>query len=117
MRVIEFSPGHSQPISLFESVSASSVPLGDGSGRAHVYCLYFGAGGRIGEHRAGFGQLFLVVEGAGWAAGGDGRRVPLRAGQGAYFEAGELHSKGSETGMTVIMVQTDALEPSAPTSP
>jgi hypothetical protein len=33
------------------------------------------------------------------------------AGQGAYFAPGEAHSKGSETGMTVIMVQAEQLTP------
>src|SRR5918911_3896544 len=111
MRVLEFSREQSQPIELFDSVSASSVHLGDGSGEAHVYCLYFGPGGEIGEHRAGFGQLLLVVEGSGWAAGADGRRVALEAGQGVFFERGEVHSKGSETGMTAIMVQVSELTP------
>jgi quercetin dioxygenase-like cupin family protein len=114
MRIIEFSLEHARPIDLFESVSAASVPLGDGSGEAHVYCLYFGAGGMIGKHQAGFGQLFLVVSGSGWAVGGDGRRAALTVGQGVYFERGEVHSKGSERGMTVIMVQVTELEPGPP---
>ena len=113
MKLINFTPERARPVGLFESVSASSVALGDGAGEAHVYCLYFGPGGRIGEHPAGFGQLFLVVQGEGWASGG-GERVALRAGQGVYFERGELHSKGSETGMTAIMVQVAELEPRAP---
>ena len=109
MRVIEFSRGQSQPIELFRSVSAASVHLGDGAGEAHVYCLYFGPGGEIGEHRTGFGQLLLVIEGQGWAAGADGRRVALSTGQGVFFERGEVHAKGSETGMAAIMVQVAEL--------
>ena len=115
MRIIEFSPDCATPIELFNSISASSVCLGDGAGEAHVYCLYFGPNSQIGPHQAGFGQLFLVVAGTGWAAGADGQRQPLVAGQGAFFARGELHSKGSATGMTVIMVQVAELEP-APTT-
>ena len=114
MRVIELSREHAQPIRLFESVAAASVHLGDGSGEAHVYCLYLEPGGEIGEHRAGFGQLFLVVEGEAWAAGPDGQRISLRAGQGAYFARGEMQSKGSEEGATVIMVQVSELVLKAP---
>ncbi len=113
MRVFEFSREQSQPVELFESVSASSVHLGDGAGEAHVYCLYFGPGGEVGEHRAGFGQLLLVIGGEGWAAGADGRRVALSAGQGVFFERGEVHAKGSETGMAAIMVQVAELAPRA----
>ena len=111
MQVIEFSRDRALPVALFESASAYSVSVGNGVGEAHVYCLHFEPGGKIGEHPAGFGQLFLVVAGEGWAAGEDGRRVRLTAGQGAYFRRGELHAKGSETGMTAIMVQVAELEP------
>lgn len=110
MKLIEFSPQYAQPVELFESLSASSAHLAAGAGEAHVYCVYFEPGGKIGEHQAGFGQLFLVIHGEGWAAGEDGRRVELSVGRGVYFERGELHSKGSETGMTAIMVQVAELE-------
>lgn len=110
MRIVEFSLDRATPIELFNSVSAASVRLGDGAGEAHVYCLYFDLDSHIGPHHAGFDQLFLVVAGAGWAAGADGERLRLTTGQGAFFERGELHAKGSETGMTVIMVQVTELE-------
>jgi quercetin dioxygenase-like cupin family protein len=109
MLVIEFDRDKAQPIELFDSVAASSLHLGYGKGEAHVYCIYLEPGAEIGVHRAGFGQLFLVVEGRAWAAGEDGRRESLSKGQGAYFEAGEEHSKGSEEGASVIMVQVEDL--------
>lgn len=109
MRVFEFNSEQAQPIHLFESVSAASVHLGDGSGEAHVYCIYLEPGGLIGEHRAGFDQLFLVVAGEAWAVGEEGERVSLPAGHGAYFARGEMQSKGSDTGATVIMVQVSEL--------
>ena len=114
MKVVEFSRACAQPIEEFESAAAASVHLGDGAGEAHVYCIHLGPGGRIGEHPAGFGQLFLVVEGRAWAAGADGRRVQLGAGQGAYFARGEMHSKGSDAGATAIMVQVSELVTEAP---
>ncbi len=114
MQIIEFSREHAEPIELYESVSASSVALGNGKGKAHVYCMYFEPGGEIGPHPTGYAQLFLVMHGNGWACGEDGDRVTLSAGQGAVFERGELHAKGSESGMTVIMVQVDELASVAP---
>ena len=110
MRVIEFSRNRAQPIALFGSSSASSIRLADGQGEAHVYCVYFEPGGCIGEHPAGFDQLFLVMDGSGWVAGADGSRVTLTAGQGVIFENGEHHSKGSEGGMTALMVQVSTLQ-------
>ena len=110
MRVIQFGDTHAAPITQFSSVGAASVHLADGAGAAHAYCLHFAPGGAIGPHVAGFGQLFLVVAGDAWAAGVDGLRVPLRTGEGAVFERGELHSKGSVGGGTVIMVQMEQIE-------
>ena len=109
MRVLQFSRDRAQPITEVASVAASSVHLADGRGEAHVYALRFGPGGQIGPHPAGFGQIFLVVDGTGWVAAADGRRVPLAAGEGVYFAPGEMHSKGSEEGMTAIMVQVETL--------
>ena len=113
MRLIEFLRDKASPITLFESVSAASLEIGEGHGEAHVYCIYLEPGGRIGDHRAGFDQLFLVVEGTAWAEGEDQRRIALSAGQGAYFATGEMHSKGSDQGATAIMIQVSRLLPAA----
>ena len=115
MKIIDFSEERAEPIEGFESVLASSVRVGDGHGEAHIYCVRFEPGGKIGQHPTGFGQLFLVVEGAGWVSGQSGMQVELAAGQGAYFPRGELHAKGSDVGMTAIMIQVRDLEPSATT--
>jgi len=108
MRLIALSAA--EPITSFGSVAAWSRLLADGRGEAHVHCVRFEAGGRIGEHPAGFAQLFVVIEGAGWAAGADGERAELRAGQCVLFERGERHSKGSDAGMTALTVQVTDLE-------
>jgi quercetin dioxygenase-like cupin family protein len=109
MRLIDFGQDKARPIELFDSIAASSVHLGSGKGEAHVYCVYLQPGAKIGLHRTGFGQLFLVVEGSAWAEGGDGQRESLTKGQGAYFAKGEVHSKGSEEGAMIVMVQIEEL--------
>jgi len=111
VRVVEFKPELAEPIALFESVASSSVAVGHGSGEVHVYAVHFKANAHIGVHPTGFCQLFLVVQGSGWAAGEDGQRVNLGAGQGVFFERDETHSKGSETGMVAIMVQATRIDP------
>jgi quercetin dioxygenase-like cupin family protein len=79
--------------------------LAEGEGEAHVYVQYIEPGGEIGPHEAGFGQLYLAVSGSGWLAGGDGMRFHLRKGHVAYIRRGEIHSKGSDTGLTALMIQ------------
>jgi quercetin dioxygenase-like cupin family protein len=109
LRVLSTGRESAEPIERFESRRAWSRRLGDGQGEAHVYAIHFDAGGEIGPHEAGFDQLFVVVRGSGWGSGADGVRVPLREGQSALFRRGELHAKGSEVGMTALMIQVSDL--------
>jgi hypothetical protein len=44
-------------------------------------------------------------------AGGDGVRQTLATGEAAFIFRGETHSKGSETGLTALMVQVRDLTP------
>ena len=115
MEILQFDASLAERIGWrpYEVRLASSIKLAEGAGEAHVYALYFDPGGEIGPHEAGFGQLFLPLSGSGWVAGDDGERVALAEGQAALFRRGETHSKGSETGMTAVMVQIGDLTPSA----
>jgi quercetin dioxygenase-like cupin family protein len=110
MRIVEFGADQASPIENYQSLLATSVPLADGAGECHVYCVRIAAGGSIGRHLAGFDQLFLVVEGAGWVEGGDGKREAISAGQGAFFEKGEMHAKGSDDGLVAVMVQMERMQ-------
>jgi quercetin dioxygenase-like cupin family protein len=92
-------------IGAYRSRAASSLSVAEGAGEAYAYVVYLEPGGEIGSHEAGFGQLFFAVRGSGWVAGADGERVPLAEGEAAFFRRGEVHAKGSETGMTAFMVQ------------
>ncbi len=110
IKIIDTSVDRAVVIDRFASRGARSVPIGHGSGECHVYALHFEPGGEIGPHEAGFDQLFVVAEGEGWGAGPDGVREALSTGDTMVFRRGEVHSKGSETGMRAIMIQISALE-------
>jgi quercetin dioxygenase-like cupin family protein len=94
-----------EKVSTYESHGTSAVRLAHGHGEAHAYLLQFEAGGAIGRHEAGYGQLFVVLTGRGWVSGHDGRRAGLGPGDVVLFDRGEHHAKGSDTGMTAVMVQ------------
>jgi quercetin dioxygenase-like cupin family protein len=114
MRLLNFGPEWGRPIDQYHSQGAIAVALGSGQGEGHVYCVHISPGGEIGAHEAGFAQLFLVVAGSGWVSGADAVRRPLHEGQGAFIARGEIHAKGSVSGMTAIMVQlTDLTAASA----
>jgi hypothetical protein len=79
MQILSFARTRMQPIAVFDAVGAANLRLGGGHGESHVYALQFDPGGSIGAHPAGYGQLFLVIDGAAWIAGADGARVALAA--------------------------------------
>lgn len=67
--------------------------------------------GIIGKHPAPVSQLFIVMNGEGWVVGKEGIKVLLKAGQAAYWEPGESHESGSEQGMSVLVIESENLEP------
>lgn len=109
MQLVDFSAGRAEPVTRFSSNGVRAVAVGHGRGEAHIYSLHLEPGGVIGPHLTGFAQLLLVVAGSGWVASADGVRHGVSEGRGAYFDRGEQHSKGSDTGMTAIMIQVDAI--------
>lgn len=92
-------------VATFEAHGTSAARLADGEGEAHAYMLQFEAGGAIGRHEAGYGQLFIVLTGRGWVSGNDGVRAEVTDGDVVLFDRGEQHAKGSDAGMTAVMVQ------------
>ena len=109
MRVIDLRSQPVARIDAFGSRGASSAELAAGGGPSHVHVVRIEAGGVIGPHVAGFCQLFQVISGVGWAAGSDGKRSSLEAGQAAFIARGELHSKGAESTMLALIVQVEQL--------
>ena len=109
MYVIDLRTTVGAPIEEFGSIGARAAHLASGSGAAHVFVVQIGAGGVIGPHEAGFDQLFVPVSGEGWAAGADGVRHAIGVGQAALITRGERHDKGSDTGLTALMVQVEHL--------
>jgi quercetin dioxygenase-like cupin family protein len=105
LRILDVGGESAAPVVEYESRGAAAQLVADGSGEAHVYAVHFAAGGEIGPHPAGFGQLFVVVRGEAWVAGDDGVRHTVRAGEAAMIERGEMHAKGSEIGCSAVMIQ------------
>ncbi len=73
-------------------------------GESHAYVLHFAPDGEIGDHEAGFDQVFLVVSGSAWLRV-DGDTVELDAGDAGFVPQGSMHAKGSAGGATAVMFQ------------
>lgn len=76
-----------------------------------INCAYLIPGGVIGYHQAVLPQLFLVVQGEGWVRSKTSDKTLLKSGQAAYWEREEWHESGSETGMTVIIIEGVNFDP------
>lgn len=98
-----------------EGVQATRIAASDGP--LDLTCLNIGPDGLLGTHPASAEQLFLVVSGEGWVAGPDGRRVPITAGWGVRWDAGEEHTSGTKAGLTAIAVEGAALRLFEPGTP
>jgi quercetin dioxygenase-like cupin family protein len=105
MEILRLDARLADPITEFGSRGATASRVAEGAGEARVAVVHLEPGGEIGPHEAGFGQLFYAARGSGWAAGADGARLPLAEGEAALIRRGEVHSKGSDTGMTAVVVQ------------
>jgi hypothetical protein len=105
MRIFRFDASTGRPITVFGSVSVAISPILRGVGAIQTGCMHIGPGGVIGAHPAVGPQLFLVVAGEGWVRGARGARRPIIAGQAAFWEDGEEHESGSETGMTAVVIE------------
>ncbi len=101
----------------FGSTGVHATRIAAGAGPVHLTCLKVDPGGVIGMHPATEAQLFLVVAGDGWATGPDAMRIPLTAGWGVRWEAGEDHMSGTDTGLTAIAIDGPSLRVFAPDGP
>jgi quercetin dioxygenase-like cupin family protein len=111
LKVLDYSADRALAISGFGSQAATAAPLTLPDGEAHVVCIRLGAGGLLGRHPAPVDQVFVVVEGEGWASGEEGERMAIMPGTALYWHAGEEHESGSEHGLTAIVVESERLLP------
>lgn len=114
MKVFRFDREVTSDIDAHGSVGASQVKFGHSTGEAHLHVVYLDADGVLGEHEAPTPQLFVVVEGRGWASGRDGQQHGIKAGDAVFWDQGEMHASGTDTGMTAVVMQALELNIVAP---
>jgi quercetin dioxygenase-like cupin family protein len=111
MKIFRFDPEVGKSIEHFQSSGFLLSRVAHLLEEAVVSCAYLGANGLIGDHQATLPQLFLVVVGKGWVRGGSSDKISIEAGQAAYWEKGEWHESGTETGMTAIVIEGTNFDP------
>lgn len=109
MRTFRFDPTLGRNIQAYGSTNFSISGLAQPTERIHVGCAYLGAGGMIGYHPATLPQLFIVIAGEGWVRG-ENEEVPISTGGAAFWQAGENHAVRTDTGLTALIIESDAFE-------
>ena len=113
MEIFRFDRGE-KAISRHGSIGLVATRIASGRGELGLTCLTVGPDGTIGTHPATSAQLFMIVSGEGWVAGPDGAQVPISAGSGVRWDAGEVHTSGTAVGFTAIAVEGAPLTLSEP---
>src|SRR5262249_29736333 len=80
-------------------------------GQVQAAIFRLAAGGRIGRHPATVPQILAVLEGEGRVSGADGEAEPISAGQAVVSAARGEHETVSESGMTALVLEGDAVRP------
>jgi len=116
MRIYRFDAEVGRHISHFDSnfvMTRIAHITGDRNETADRFigCMHIEAGGIVGYHQATAPQLFLVVAGAGWVRGEEELRRPIATFEAAFWRGGEWHEAGSETGMTVFVIEGEGVDP------
>lgn len=111
MKLFRFDPEAGRNIDKYQSsrfIISRVVHLFD---EATIHCAYLDANGLIGYHQAADFQLLLVVQGTGWVRGEASEKTSIKAGQAAYWDKGEWHESGTETGMIAIIIESVNINP------
>lgn len=111
MKRFRFDQQVGRRVDRFDSVDATISRIVRTPESVHIGCMHIGAKGVVGYHPAVVDQLFVVVSGEGWVRGEGDERVPIVAGQAAFWMAGEGHESGSEAGMVALVIEGEGLEP------
>ncbi len=105
MKIFRFDRETGKNIDRYNSTGFTLTSVAHLLEEAMIQCAYLEPGGLIGYHQAAVPQLFLVVQGNGWVRGESPERIRIQAGQGAYWQEGEWHEAGTETGLTAIIIE------------
>lgn len=108
MKLFRFDPV--MPITQFGSMNVVAAPVMRNDIGIQVVWMRLDAGGRLGNHQAVKNQLFIVTSGNGWVQTESGDKTAVTVGQAAFWQSGEWHASGTETGMMALIIEGDAID-------
>ena len=111
MKIYKFNKESGKKVEKYDSNLATYLKMLQTNEIANIGCMYIEQKGILGHHQAPVSQLFVVVQGEGWVTGADQKQINIKAGESAFWEKGEWHTSGSNSGMTAILIQSESLNP------
>jgi quercetin dioxygenase-like cupin family protein len=113
MRIFRIESGNGYEIREHGSTNVFLSPVVDVDRSATIHWMHFDPRGLIGGHYLTSPQIFLVAEGDGWVKSNNLEPIPVIMGDGVFWDTGEWHEAGSESGMNVILVESKLPDPAA----
>ncbi|MGD6805127.1 cupin domain-containing protein [Rossellomorea vietnamensis] len=98
-------------IDRFDSKGAVIHPLVKSEKPFQIGCMYLERNSVLGMHEAMCPQLFIVTDGSGWVRVEGGEKIPVEKGTAVFWDTGENHESGSDTGMTAIVAEGEEFDP------
>lgn len=113
MKIFQIESGNMYEIREHGSANVFLSSVVDIDRSATIRWMHFDPRGSIGGHNLTSPQIFLVVEGEGWVKSNHPEPIPVRIGDGVFWDTGEWHEAGSESGMAVIFIESKRPDPAA----
>ncbi len=110
MKIIQLEELEGNQITHYGSRKASIARIAHLTRLTELNAIIIKPGGLLGYHPAEGPQFFIVIKGRGWVRAENGPRLPIQAGQAAFWMPGEEHESGSDTGMTVLVIEGDTVQ-------
>jgi quercetin dioxygenase-like cupin family protein len=111
MKFFRFDAEVGREINQYGSVNFILSAVAHITAEARISCIHLGKKGAVGYHRAASPQLFLIVQGQGWVRNDTSGRIDVKPGQAVFWENGEWHESGTDTGLMAIMIESEILNP------
>ncbi|WP_186579623.1 cupin [Aquibacillus kalidii] len=112
MEIYRFDKDSGVPVSKFNS-NFTMARIMQTNKSAHIGCMYLEERGIIGYHQAVIPQLLLIMNGEGYVRGQQENYVKVQSGDAVFWNKGEWHETKTDNGLTAIVIESEALNPSS----
>ncbi|MCL4559109.1 MAG: hypothetical protein M1281_00650 [Chloroflexi bacterium] len=112
MRTLHIDETNNLAIKEYGSQETYLASIFDVLGGASLKWLWFDPHSKVGAHKAESPQVYIIIEGEGWAIGEQIEPIPLISGDYVYWDKGDRLEVGSDSGMQVLSIESSIPEAS-----